>query len=735
MGHELLHHSDVIPNIRYIDTATFRKSFYLCTISTSQKQESNRYSDTHAVADTESLENSGQGVYDDNFCTWIAWQKKRTVLIFDNCDPILHSNDRKLFVDMLQTFLSMNVQIFNVVVVSQEQLFFIEDGFYSIHLEALSPTDSQAMLMHYVQNLTTAQANELHTVVGGCPLALKVVAKLLCKGKGLQWLLANLKRNVTLTLSKSTREEDQLHRVIDIAFKNYMDRQSRKCARILSLFPGSVSEEMANSVLSDIVKNPLCIENVTRLSFLEEFSIEELQRFSIHTVIQGYLQSVHVFQSDVKAFNSSFLSFYSGYLTIAMKQSYMYAHPNASDKDNYLLNDLESHNMNQFVPILLYTDIDEEKLTLYSAIALGFLIHEKRIPDTYDYEVMLKAYYLYSNSSIFDSLCAYSSKEVCTSIFSKSFSFLEIHHGCNSYFSYISHIFFTRPICSQLYNCSNDASSYTCKLLTKLEWIQTFLTPTKTVLLFIICLVLIVYKGKFDYFCPVLLLLILPAIVFYFPWTVNFYVWCQLYFGLWYNTCISISYYVEEWQCTHLPTSFINNTMSDMCNNTTSIVEEHGMFLVILSMGVPLFAIGMISNFTNNRYLYEQIIMKCFFLNLGILMFGCSVVSRLITSLTIFYITYILINMLPLLFCYIIHYKNTFVSLLSNNQNRIGQCKDIIIIIMFCFVIMLAFSVGAVLFIFYCNFISYCAQYFIHIFIRLFIHSNNDQQNSLILHY
>ena len=297
--------------------------------------------------------------------------------------------------------------------------------------------------------------------------------------------------------------------MIDIAFKNYMDHQSRKCARILSLFPGSVSEEMVNSVLSEIVDlDPLCIENVTRLSFLEEFSIEELQRFSIHTVIQGYLQSVHVIQSDIKAFNVSFLSFYSNYLTIAMKQRYMYAHPNASDKDNYLLNDLESHNMNEFVPMLLYTDIDEENLTLYSAIALGFLIHEKRIPDTYDYEVMLKAYYLYSNSSIFDSLCAYSSKEVCTSIFSKSFSVL----GCNSYFSYISNFFFSHPICFQLYNCSNGASSYTCKLLTKLEWIQTFLTPTKTVLLFIICLVLIVYKGKFDSFFPVLLLLILPAI-------------------------------------------------------------------------------------------------------------------------------------------------------------------------------------------------------------------------------
>ena len=568
-----------------------------------------------------------------------------------------------------------------------KQLFFLEDGFYSIHLEALSPTDSQAMLMHYVQNLTTAQANELHTVVGGCPLALKVVANLLRKGKGLQWLLANLKQNVTFTLSKkSTREEDQLHRVIDIAFKNYMDRQSRKCAHILSLFPGSVSEEMVNSVLSEIVDlDPLCIENVTRLSFLEEFSIEELQRFSIHTVIQGYLQSVHVIQSDIKAFNSSFLSFYSDYLTIAMKQSYMYAHANVSDEDSYLLNDLESHNMNEFVPILLSTDIDKE-LTLYSAIALGLLIHENRIPDAYNDEVLLKAQNLYSRSLIFNSLCAYSSKEVCTSIFWNSFSFVEIQNECNSYFSYISNFFFTQPICSQLYNCSNGASSYTCKLITKLEWIRTFLTPTKSVLLITICLVTIVYRGIENTTVGAVLLLLTP-LVLHFPWIVNIYVWCQLYFGFWYNTCISISYYVEEWQCTHLPTSFINNTMSDMCNNTTSIVEEHGMFLVILSMAVPLVATAMISNnITNNRYLDEQIIVKCVFFNLGILMFGCSVVSRLITSLTIFYITYILINMLPLLFCYIIHYKNTFVSLLSNNQNRIGQ---VINNIMFCLIILL----------------------------------------------
>ena len=598
--------------------------------------------------------------------------------------------------------------------------------------------------MHYVQNLTTAQAYELHAVVGGCPLALKVIAKLLREGKGLQSLLANLKRNVTFTLSKKfTREEDQLHRVIDIAFKNYMDHQSRKCARILSLFPGSVSEEMANSVLSEIVDlDPLCIENVTRLSFLEEFSIEELRRFSIHTVIQGYLKSVHVIQSDVKAFNSSFLSFYSDYLIIALKQSYMYAHANASDKDNYLLNDLESHNMNEFVPILLSTDIDK-KLRLYSAIALGFLIHEKRIPDTYDYEVMLKAHNLYSTSSIFDSLCAYSSKEVCTSIFWKSCSFLEIQNGCNSYFSYISHIFFTHPICSQLYNCSNGAFSY---MDTIHKWIATFLTSTQTVLLsycFAVLLFLNSVPRAFLHKDTIVSLWrnapsdswLLLLLVLFFVWIAN---WSHLYFGLLYNTCISISGYVEEWQCTHLPTSFINNTMSDMCNNTTAIVEEHGMFLAIISQAVPLVVTLIISivaqSTINKKIIFIVCINSCIF-NLCILMFGCSAVSILITSPTIVYITYILINMLPLLFGYIIYYKNTFISLLSNNQNQIGQC---IVIIMFCFVIMLLLPVCAAYLIFiwkFTKFTGYCGEYFIQIFFQRFIHSNNDQQNSLILHY
>ncbi len=301
---------------------------------------------------------------------------------------------------------------------------------------------------------------------------------------------------------------------------------------------------------------------------------------------------------------------------------------------------------------------------------------------------MLKAYYLYRRSLIFNSLCAYSSKEVCTSIFWKSISFLEIRNECNTYFSYISNIFFTPPICSQLYNCSNGASSYICKLLTKLEWIRTFLTPTKIVLLIIICVPIVyrgigVYRGteSVDPVLGVVLLLYAPFVL-YFPWIVNFYVWHQLFFGFWYNTCISISDisdYVEEWYCTHLPTSFINNTMSDMCtcNNTTAIVEEHGMSLMIISLAIPLVVLLCMDFIITDDQLEDfDVLAIIFFFCYGILMFaiGCSAVSRLITFPATFYTIYILINTLPLLFCYIDH-KNTFIRILlwqtflSNYQN------------------------------------------------------------------
>ncbi len=707
LGHELLQHSDIIPNIRYIDTVTTRKSFYLCSTSTSQTQEEEiRYFGAHAVTETDSPENSrSQNVYDGNLCTWIAWQKQRAVLVFDNCDLILHSEDRKTFLDMLQSFLSMNVQIFNVVVVSQERLFFLDDGFLSFHLGALSPTDSLAMLRHYVQNLTTEQANELQFVVGGCPLALKIVAKLIERNglASLKSLLANLRQNVTLTLSKIvTKEEDQLHKVIDFAYKNYMDAKSRKCSRILNLFPGSVSEEMANSVLSKIL-DPFCIEDVIRLSYLEEFYIEEARRFYIHSVIQDYLKSVHLVNSDIRAYNLSFLTFYSHYLTNVMIQSY--AHQNLSERDSYMLNDLESHNIYEFVPMLLSTEKDEA-LILHTAIGLGFLIHEKMIPDIYIDEALLKAYKLYSSSSIFNSFCAHSSEEVCTRVLWESFSYLGIQSECDSHFSYISNLFIAaHPICSQLYDCSKlnpfdyqytlmqivnlskmslfgsvIFSKCICKLKTGLEWIRSFLLDWNLitcVLLGVLMLIFYIYEVK-NFIIGFMFLLILHYYFIFLmhPLTVLYYVYLWLphmYIKFGYDTCISISDYVEVLQCTLLPVSFNNNTMSHMCNNTTVIfAEEHGTPLVIVSLLIsPISSLIIIALLFNKQDKYFRFLISrllgSYILSIIFLMFSCSVVFRFTISFPlIFYTMYMFVNSVLFCLCFLCgHHKIALISLVK----------------------------------------------------------------------
>ena len=425
LGQELLNHTDMIPNIRYINTVTTEKSFFLCSSNTPSKTIES--TSTSTTTDIEATDSSDKNVYGDDLCTWMAWQKQRTVLIFDNCDQILHSEDRERFINLLQEFLSIKVRLYNIIVVSQEQLLFLEDGFHSITLGAFSAEESQTLLNHYVSNLTIEQANKIFTVVGGCPLALKVVAQLLKNGKrgglnNLESFIDNLRSNITLQLTNAiTVEQDKLHRVIDIAYTRYLNKESRRCSRVLSLFPGSVNENMVRGVLSNMDKiKELCFEDVINLSFLDEFLIGQTRAFSFHTIIHDYLNSVNKVAPDVKAFNSSFLKYYSQFLIKKMKQ--IYIRQNISDEDKYKLNELEYHNMCEFVHIFLSTEMDEEFMALQTGTALGYLIHENLIPDKYVHQVFQKAYKLYNAfSSAFNSLCKHSSDEICSDIFLRSY--------------------------------------------------------------------------------------------------------------------------------------------------------------------------------------------------------------------------------------------------------------------------------------------------------------------------
>ena len=128
------------------------------------------------------------------------------------------------------------------IIVSQERLLFINDGFFSLHVRELPLLDSQALLKHYVPNLSNKEASKLSTAVGHYPLALKVIGKLL-QMKGIQYLNVLMKdllsdKSAEVVSNRVSSDEERFKTIMDAAFKR-LDEQTKLCSRYLSLFPGS----------------------------------------------------------------------------------------------------------------------------------------------------------------------------------------------------------------------------------------------------------------------------------------------------------------------------------------------------------------------------------------------------------------------------------------------------------------------------------------------------------------
>ena len=473
LGHDLRkHHTDHIRTIRYVDTETTRNTWYLCSpiLGTKQNKEHTLTSQLHALSHR--LPNRA-AAYDSRdelstLCDWSSSLKERTVLILDNCDHILRSNKRERFLDVIQMHFSNSM--ISLIITSQEKLFFLDDNFVSVSLSELSPSDSRAMLQHYAVNLTTTEADELASAVGHCPLALNIAAKLLLeRGVGhLNALLEELKERVVDTISaKPTRNKEKFRVIMDIAYK-LMDTQTQKCTRFLSLFQGAIASDIEKQII-DSFTNSSCIKDVIRISFIDEVFVNGKPRHKMHKLIRDYFKSVYPMNSDSRkqyVFNTSFINHYSDYLIGMMKQLYNNAF--LTDEQFYTFVHLETHNLEQFENIVLFTT-KNDKLKVKSSIALGLLIQEN-ITNTFvvHQETLLETYSSYKNVSVFASLCKISSSKVCAQILWRIITNLSlpecISHNVKltNYFNFLYQLispsltwFDDDTFCSSLYKCAN----------------------------------------------------------------------------------------------------------------------------------------------------------------------------------------------------------------------------------------------------------------------------------------
>ena len=220
---------------------------------------------------------------------WSKDIKCPTVLILDNTEHIVFNKTEDILKNVQAMVMNAHSNL-HVVVTSQYQLSttYINTREYIYNLSL----NSSIELINKISLLTTineGDAAELATLVGGCPLALKVVASLLrLHDTEIETLKQELQARPMKALDSDDHKE-RLQFVFGISF-NYLEQfDLHDCAFYVSLFPGSFSESAGNAILPHISnQDHSCHRTLVRYSLLERYWAHTQPRFEMHRLLREY---------------------------------------------------------------------------------------------------------------------------------------------------------------------------------------------------------------------------------------------------------------------------------------------------------------------------------------------------------------------------------------------------------------------------------------------------------------
>ena len=120
------------------------------------------------------------------------------------------------------------------------------DGF---KLHKLKPLDNESaieLLQSVCDAMTLNDSRTVNGLVGGIPLALKIVGSLVSEMRPPNLIIRELKESPMDILSPNDVRPDmeKMRPVLELSFK-YLDTSTQECALYLSHFPGSFSHEAA----------------------------------------------------------------------------------------------------------------------------------------------------------------------------------------------------------------------------------------------------------------------------------------------------------------------------------------------------------------------------------------------------------------------------------------------------------------------------------------------------------
>ena len=203
------------------------------------------YSDLHEVPDMTTLNvNLTMLVLGENrraseyLFTWASKLKVPTLIIFNNCDELLHKY-KDPFQNLMKNLVRQS-QFLKVMLTAKQMTSFLV-SFRNFTLRELSAESAASILQKLSNNVNRTMALEIASLVGNVPLALQVVGSLL-KDIDPSTIANDLRRDPIPALSPELLPStERVFTSLNISY-HYLSPEHQKCGRLLANFPGSFAK-------------------------------------------------------------------------------------------------------------------------------------------------------------------------------------------------------------------------------------------------------------------------------------------------------------------------------------------------------------------------------------------------------------------------------------------------------------------------------------------------------------
>ena len=245
----------------------------------------------------------------DDLFRWASKLKVTTLLIFDNCDELLHKY-KDPFQNLMKNLVRQS-QFLKVVFTAKQMTSFL-GSFKNFTLRELSAESAASVLQKLNNKINRTMALEIARLVGNVPLALQVVGPLL-KDIDPSTIANDFRMDPMPALSSELLSStERVFTSLNISY-HYLSPEHQKCGRLLALFPESFDEPAVQNILGKgLVQDPSkCLRELQYKSLLTYDT--HTHRYRYHQLIKEFFAYISNEYEESKLLNKTFVRHFEGY--------------------------------------------------------------------------------------------------------------------------------------------------------------------------------------------------------------------------------------------------------------------------------------------------------------------------------------------------------------------------------------------------------------------------------------